>query len=188
MIPVFLFLMALLFIFMASEKEKSIVLGGASPKFSNSSSARELVDRHLKMTNKMMEINQMRTQIQNEASAPQVGMRLKPEGAHWKSPVLDGAPMESDKNEVNSVSDLKNRKKQLNFQQPHPNVQGQIREVLDEKKFQQEYKKEYVRQFIENARLSGFDVTVNEDLIVISVKKINPVSATPFDPNSSGEQ
>lgn len=62
-------------------------------------------------------------------------------------------------------------------------IHGHLKNVHDETEYDLAYKDAYVKEFIENARRAGYEVTVNSDLEVIKVKKIRRPSGFRY-PNS----
>ena len=57
-------------------------------------------------------------------------------------------------------------------QDPNQIVQGKLFQDQADEKYSEQYKREYTRQFIENARNAGWDIKVDAYYQVISAKKI----------------
>lgn len=132
------------------------------------SETRERVNHHLQMTHKSLEIRQSQVNQLNPYLAPRLGDRLH-ERADF--PKALGAPMDPDRAEHNAPQDLK-KKVLLNFQEASPTVSGQIRDREDQEIFQEELRRAWLEQFIQNARKNGYEVRVNENLVVTGVRRL----------------
>ena len=145
---------------------------------------RDIVNRHLQLTNKQLEIAQGRVEQGNRFLAPRVGDRLadRPD-----FPRALGAPMNPDRAEHNAPHDLK-RKRLLNFEEANPTVAGQIRDKNDQREYLQKYREEYVKLFLSNARRNGLEITLSPDLVVTGVRQVRPQIESNSDPSTSGAQ
>lgn len=137
---------------------------------------RELVTKHLQMTNKRLELDQQQATSQNSFEMPVVGERLN---ERKDFPRVQGVPMNPDRTEHNAPHDLK-LKKQLTFQTPGAEVQGHLRDQDDNEIANAELRTIYIQNFLENARRAGFEVRLNDDLVVTGVRRVNP------EPSKSG--
>jgi hypothetical protein len=134
--------------------------------------AEALVNKHLWMTSQAQELAQQRVKVGNEFANPKVGSSIlpKPQSSEdW------GVHQNIDSNETNAFEDLQRYKKDLRVADPDHIIQGQITDANKQGQFEAAYREEYARQFIENARQHGYEVKLNDQYVVISVRPIrNP--------------
>ncbi len=143
------------------------------------------VNRNLFMTNKSKELEQEKRKVELD-SLPKVGEQIFPINKLENKESID---FSNDRNEETAVDDLDRYPKNYQlYDSPHFNTQQELTtrdQIMNEK---EKYKHEYARQFIENARQSGYEVKLSEDFVVLSVKRIK--SSTPkmqiLDPGLSG--
>jgi hypothetical protein len=144
----------------------------------------EIVNRHLKQTYYQMERDKVRVMIENSAVNPQVGKSILP-------PTKDvGVDMEPDRNEEVIARDLDRSKgSESNYKIDHQ-IQGQLQDQENEKMARESYQSEYAKQFVENARQKGWDVQLDENYVVISVRPIKKRDANMplFVPNGGGSR
>lgn len=126
------------------------------------------VNRHVLMTNRKMELEKEQIKVEANFSVPQVGQFVMERPANSQNFDLKG-----DRTEQNVARDLRNDR-QLAVsasdivQNEVVNQQvGGAAAAMDE-----QYRREYARQFIENARRNGYEVTLSPDLRVIGVQQI----------------
>lgn len=133
----------------------------------NSPEAETLVNKHLWLTNHSKEIAQERAKAQNAYLAPQIGDSV------WPIKTVRGKDLgvdhSADTNETNAYEDLNRYQKEFNSTNPDAIIQGQIVEQQVQRQYQEKYRAEYARQFIENARMNGYEVKLDKDYMVISV-------------------
>lgn len=128
-----------------------------------------MVNRHLIMTNKQIELQQEKARLENHSSLPAVGERILPRGRPNYNKGVDLSP---DRNEMNAARDLE-QVKELNLASPHVEIQSEIADREAQAQYEEMYRREYARQFIENARAGGYEVQLDANFTVLSVKKIN---------------
>src|SRR5690606_35044502 len=93
-----------------------------------------------------------------------------------------------DTNEGNVYRDLNRDSKDVSYESPNAVIQGQMYDQEKQKTYEDEYKKEYARQFVENARLNGYAITLDSNYTVIRVMPIRkPSQESTKIFNSSGE-
>lgn len=137
--------------------------------------ADELVNKHLWMTGKAQELAQERMKAQNDYTNPKVGDSIWPNGQKPEVSKQIGVDHSADSNETTAYQDLNRYPKQLNMQNPDNVIQAQLSDEDRRREYEQAYKAEYARQFVENARVNGYDVRLNDEYVVISVRPIrNP--------------
>lgn len=138
-----------------------------------SKKAEVLVNKHLWMTSKAQELAQDRMKAQNEYTNPQVGDSIWPQGQPPQKQL--GVDHSADTNENTAFQDLNRYRKDLRVQTPDHVIQAQISDENRRREYEEAYRAEYAKQFVENARRNGYDVRLNEDYVVISVRPIrNP--------------
>lgn len=155
-----------------------------SPIDPHSQIVEEKMNRHLKLTAQKIELEKLRAQIAT-GNLPKVGEKLFKDSGFPKGEDY-GVQMNSDPNEDRTYRDL-NR---------HPKDFGLVKtadSVIKEEKAQEEMlarqleaeRREYARQFIENARRAGYELKVSDDFVVTGVRKIQPERNALF--NNPGE-
>jgi hypothetical protein len=140
----------------------------------------DLVNKHLYMTSQKEDWAEKKMKAENTFMAPEVGHAILPSGK--KSASLDHS---ADSYEGNAFNDLNRYPKELNYASPDEVIQGSLQDQQRQKTYDQIYRKEFARQFIENARQHGYNVKLNDDMVVISVTPIvNPTFSVPALPDS----
>ena len=133
--------------------------------------AEELVNRYIKTTNSKIEISKSQREIENKYKAPEIGqVIIEPENY---DPKLEGTNINSDRSLDALERDLNKGKETQTYYLPHNEV---LNDMAERQKAEEAYvaeRKAYAKQFIENAKRNGFEVTLNENYQVTSVKKIS---------------
>lgn len=126
-----------------------------------------LVNRHVQMTNRQMEIEKEKIKMEATFSIPKVGQFVV-ERDSSKPFTLD-----TDHNEMNAARDLRDPR-QVTVS-ANDLIQNELLhgEQTPPPVYDEEYRREYARQFIENARRNGYEVTLSPDLKVIGVRQIS---------------
>jgi hypothetical protein len=78
----------------------------------------------------------------------------------------------ADANEATAFEDLNRYPKQLEAQNPDNVIQAQLSDEDRRQAYEQAYRAQYAKQFIENARRNGYEVRLNDQNVVISVKPL----------------
>lgn len=134
------------------------------------------VNQHLAATSRTMEIQEERLRVENSA-APQVGDRLWPEGKPSESE--GGLDFSQDRHERSVYEDLdRHPQRYPRMGSPQTVIQNEQVEKEANFEYQQKQREEYVQQFLDNARRNGYLVKLSEDLVVISVQKIQNTSTS----------
>ena len=142
----------------------------------NQSSKRDLgkidsmVNKHLLMTNKKIEIEQERARLINNPGVPSIGEQILPRSKPYQ---VRGVDHSADRNEANAVRDLE-KPRDLNLASPDTVIQSELADTETLTAQDLQSRKEYARQFLENARAGGYAVELDENYVVRSVKKIEP--------------
>jgi hypothetical protein len=143
----------------------------------------KLVNKHLYMTSQKEDWAQKKMKVENYA-APEVGRAILPSGKKANS--LDQSP---DSYEGNAFNDLNRYPKQLNYASPEEVIQGNLQDQQKQKIYDEVYRKEFARQFVENAEAHGYKVKLNDDMVVISVTPIvKPSYSVPDSRRPSSQQ
>lgn len=125
-------------------------------------------NKHLFMTAKELEISAQKRRAENLMQAPYVGQKLI-DLTHGPQKGIDHS---SDRNEETAYRDLRRDDVVFDPSNPQHVVQSQLREKQEMAAYEEAFRKEYARKFIENARREGYDVRLSADLVVLSVRKI----------------
>jgi hypothetical protein len=131
----------------------------------------ELVSQHMWITTRAQELAEKKARAQNIQLSPQIGQSILPlEKA--ASPL--GIDHSADRNEDNAFEDLNRYRRDIQPNNPDHLIQGRLHDRDKVIAYTQEYQVEYARQFIENARRNGYEVKLNDDYVVVSVRPIRP--------------
>lgn len=128
------------------------------------------VNKHLERTAEELEMQRRRAQIENARLA--LDYQNSAPGQAYKNP-REGIDLERDLREERVAEDLgRGESSPDGPNNPMDLIHQQI--FVDQKNHEADeaYKREYARQFIENARRGGYEVRLSEDYRVLSVKPI----------------
>ena len=169
---------------LALRPEGTGVLPGKKIKRVSASSpeAEKLVNQYLWMESQSQEFRRMQIEAQNTYSAPRIGSAIMPSGK--KETTGFGVDHSPDQNELNAYQDLHRDRKEYRAYSPDHVIQGQIADGEKANEYQQAYREEFAKQFVENARRHGYEVKLNSDYVVISVKPISRATGESLIPNS----
>ncbi|HWU43579.1 MAG TPA: hypothetical protein VN132_09080 [Bdellovibrio sp.] len=128
------------------------------------------VNKHLMITNENMEMQRQRTEIENARFGKEFG-------ATQAQPIYTTPTEGTDLNRENTATEIANElgrgeRKEDPILNPNDVVQKEIFNKQQAEEYSQAYKREYARQFIENARRGGYKVILSEDFRVLSVTPI----------------
>lgn len=132
--------------------------------------AEALVNRHLLVTNQEVQLQEQRMRLENKFYAPQLGDSIWPKIDQNKKSF--GVDHSADRNENNAYQDLNRYKHQLSVGDPDHVIQQQLTDTDKQKEYENSYKENYARQFVENARAHGYEVELDSNFVVKSVKTI----------------
>jgi hypothetical protein len=136
-----------------------------------------VVNKHLIMTNKKIELEQERARLEHLTDTPSVGDQILPRN---KPNALYGVDHSSDRNELNAVRDLE-RPPELNISSPDAVIQSELADTAAIAESERRYRDEYARQFIANAKAAGYAIELDDNFVVKKVMKIKPQGRTLFD-------
>ena len=134
-----------------------------------------LVNRHLHMTSQAVQLNERKRKIENSFSAPQLGESVVNRPRDKKDYGVDHS---SDTNESNAYDDLNRYPKEMAYTNPDNIIRGQLSDQDTAIEYDEAYRQEYARQFVENARRNGYEVKLNSEYVVISVRKVRIPSSS----------
>lgn len=152
---------------MISRPQKLETISAYSPQ------AEALVNRHLFFTSQNQHMREKKIDIENSYMAPELGDSIWPKIAPKKDLGVDHSP---DRDENTAFDDLHRYRKDLHYTNPDQIIQGQIVDEELSAQNELEYRQEYARQFVENARRNGYIIKLNEDLVVIKVSPVGGAS------------
>lgn len=162
---------ALFFVFLATIPDKKGQRNVASKSASATAQKTEnRVNQHLFMTSKKMELAEQQAALKNQVYAPTVGDSVWPK--HDNKVNSYGVDHSPDANENNAFRDLNRDSREVNYDSPNAVIQGQLYDQEKGSQYEAAYKKEYARQFVENARMNGYAVTLDSNYVVIKVVPI----------------
>lgn len=159
---VFLILMFLIF---RTEESGPLIVKKTLDSNANSELGNERTNQHLFLTNEKIKIDEQKSKIHADAIERQLKNTPSLKGANptqlkieddW-GPPIQGVEMSGSQNEPET---------------PDETIQRQLYEKQFEEAYNESYREAYADQFIENARKNGYEVKLNSDFRVISVKKI----------------
>lgn len=126
-----------------------------------------MVNRHVQMTNRQMEIEKEKIKMEATFSIPKVGQFV----VHKENNKAFNLNVDNaENNAARDLRDMRTLTMSANDVIQNELLHGgqSAQPVYDE-----EYRREYARQFIENARRNGYEVTLSPDLKVIGVRQIS---------------
>ncbi len=131
------------------------------------------VNEFLKEIERRRQLTQDKTQVENYFTAPRIGSTVAIQPAQTELHPFKMKP-EGLEDQVSRDLDFRNFERQQ-AASAEAVVQEQLTEQLRQQEYDKAYREAYVRDFIENARRNGYQVQVNDDLVVTSVVPIQGV-------------
>ena len=141
-----------------------------------------LVNQHLVVTSRSLELQAKRRHVENQFSAPQLGESVLVDRLKDKKDY--GVDHSSDTNESNAYDDLNRYRQDVRLTDPDTIITNQLHDEDRAMAYDESYREEYARQFIENARRNGYEVRLDENYVVTSVKKIRTPSSSILGPQA----
>lgn len=160
-----LLLLAVGLFFMAENDVKKSVDVGLQSK-----ETQELVNRHLRETSQDMILKQQKSQLESQKEILNAEKNGPQQKYNYNPHKLEISQYEENPDFNKAVG--RDSKVYSYAQDPNQVVQGKLFQDQAEEKYSEQYKKEYARQFIENARNAGWDIKVDASYRVISAKKL----------------
>jgi hypothetical protein len=156
---------------MISEKDEAILR-------EQSSINAELVNKHLKLTDSKIQMDEKKVESEN-FSALSIGQKIEiPYGTNERA--ADELIQASADEELSKIIRPDETDYELNS--PKQKIYNKVREQDLQTEYYENYKEAYVKAFIEKARYSGYEIQVNDNLIVTSVRRVNPAKGPVIDP------
>jgi hypothetical protein len=132
--------------------------------------AQDLLNRHLWMTAQNQELAQRKRALENSYQSPLLGQSIWPRAAAPARP--SGVDHSSDRHENQAYHDLNRHPQVYQGTSPDHVIQQKLADDQRTQEYALQYQKEYARQFIENARLHGYEVELDSNFVVIQVRAI----------------
>lgn len=177
LVPVFLVLAAGFILYLGlSDSEES----GSQKHLRKNEKAQAYANEHLRRTAEQIEITQRRQALR---SWKQVDDFKKSVGETAYEAPTEGADLQEAGHEEGVAKDLGVARGDSTNGGPNASdlIHQQMFEAQIAQAQDQSYREAYARQFIENARRGGWDVRLDDNFRVISVKKIRSPSQQPVD-------
>lgn len=119
------------------------------------------VEMHRKLTGRKMNRERVDVQIQNHFSAP----ALAPDVARQKAPdIMAGVPLAA---EAHPRAVDASKPRMVDPDSPENRIMYGLREEQEAQWVDQQIEKQFVKEFVENARRGGYDLKVNSDGTVV---------------------
>lgn len=156
------------FVFLALDDSGSAQFSSKSPK-AISSKANDLSNTHLFLTSKRIELEQERRRLENMKLAGSPATEIVEPNSY---PENYGVNHTGDRNETTAYDDLRRYEPEVQATSPSYEVQTSLFEKQKMAEYSEDYKQEYARQFVANARAAGYHVQLSKDFVVMSVTRI----------------
>lgn len=155
----------LVFLYLGEDSAKS-----STKKLVQSSQYEKSVNRHLMMTNERIQMEQQKMQLESSSLLNKGARANHPERAYRNDNSLD---LSHDQRAQEMARELGRGERQESFETPDDVIQREVMNNQQMAEYSDEYKKEYARQFVENARRGGYKVILSDDLS--RVKSVTPI-------------
>jgi ribosomal protein S7 len=188
-VAICLILVALVLVAIALVDHKTFIFVSGSRSGKSAAAideANRIVNRNLKQTYYKIESEKIKVLVANESSSPRVGQRITPNNIS-ASLGDSGVDMQPDRNDESIARELDQSKSAEHRFKIDNKIQGELQDQQIQTEAYQAYMSEYARQFIENARQKGWDIQLDDNYVVISVRPIKKRDASMQLFNSSGE-
>lgn len=179
--PLLLLLLAGFFVYLALEKPEGLQSFDLASKKPSKPRVEELVNKNLFLTSKTMDLEAQKKAAENN-NAPQIGESILPT---VKPQISKGIDHSADTYETQALEDMRRDRKDLNYVSPDHVIQGQLYEQQQRAEYEANFKKEYARQFVENARRNGYLVQLSDDYVVLSVTPLRRPNSAPLEASPS---
>lgn len=145
----------------------------------------DIVTRNMQKTAQKLMIERQKVEIENGLYAPDVSSRPKSEVYDNKT---TGVDLSVEQTSLQTAKELgRARDEEPRAYSPHDVVQQEMAEQAALGEYQESYKQAYLSQYIENARKKGYEIKLDAQGKVLSVKKIRESSGfNVLAPNSPG--
>lgn len=167
---ILLLLGASVFAFLALKSPSGSAEFASQSVKANSPQANELSNSHLFLTSKRIELEQERRRLDNLQKAANSATEIVDGNQYHEN---YGVKEDGDRYEKSAYEDLRRYEPEVRAASPSYEVQSALFEREKLAQYSEEYKSEYARQFIANARAAGYDVRLNSEFVVVSVAPIS---------------
>lgn len=135
----------------------------------------KIVNQHLQNTNKKIEWEKKKAELQNAVVSPHIGDSVfKSERKNLQVDRVTGVDINSDRS-LDAVSqDLDRQREQISGNSPSSDITSELALADEVAREEENLKQEYTEEFIKTARKNGFEVRVDKNYRIIDVKRINP--------------
>lgn len=165
----------LVFSILPSSKNPGEPTSTPQPIRANSPEAERRVNAHLRSTAELLEIEKRRTEIENSFVLPQLGASvLNPAGRGRSLGQKEGFDHSGDRRMDALINDIHEPSTSRFYATPEANVQREIARSQEESRELDEEREAFVQQFLANARRNGYEVKLDKEYRVISVRRIAP--------------
>lgn len=161
-----------------SSQKSAQAAAARTEKFEN------LVNKHLMYTNDKLEFQRQRAQVENSQALNKASRSSPPLTAYSNDQKLD---LSSEDHASEVAQELGRGQRKEEYTTPGDIVQQDLYNAQQAAEYNQAYREEYARRFVENARRGGYKVILSEDLSrVMSVTPIRNPAKNSFDVFGSG--
>lgn len=167
LLPLLLLLLSgfFLYLFLMPEK-KSATVTAATPS-AHSKAYEDKVNRYLFQTSQRIELEREKAQLEASKLSDQDLHPARPED---RTTALD---FSADPRQEALLKDLgREARNPDDPSNPQEEIQAELFQEQQDQAYSEEYKTEYARQFVENARKAGYEVKLSSDFKVLSVKPL----------------
>lgn len=133
------------------------------------------VNRHLMLTNEKIQLQKQSMVVDNQNLAPEYS---RTKGAEPMDHEVRGVDLSTDTHAADVAAELGRAPRSPKAPgTPDETIQSEIFNEQQEREYSAAYKAEYARQFVQNARKSGWEVKLTSDYKVLSVKPLRKPGA-----------
>lgn len=129
------------------------------------------VNRHIQMTNRRIEIEKEKIRIEAGFAIPRVGTLVVHERRENPTAPLD---LRGDRTEYNAARDTERRATVSQAQAADVVIHSEMADIQQRNAAEEIYRAEYARQYVEDARRNGYEVKLDAENRVISVRELSP--------------
>lgn len=166
LLAVIFFLLAGGLVFFALQKEEGQTrMSSKMPQAvsANSAEAEKVVNKYLKQTSKAIEMQQIQTKIQNQFVIPKVGEVISANNEARKKKTIN----------ISNPEVVGSNPSVYDTSSPAAKIQNELADQQQLEDYDQKFREEYIRQFVENARQNGWKLVVDENGVIKSATPLN---------------
>lgn len=159
-------------LWMATNKK----VNGPNRENASLSAETQKLNRFLQDGQKKMELNELGVTVENSASRSEELPAFLPLDSEGSERRPMGVELEQDPAMENVYNDLYGESRGASIQTPEERINSRLAEKKWVNKFEREEKKMFIRNFISSAREAGYEIELNDDLVVT---KVRPITSRP---------